>query len=83
MSGDLRSLDAPGKLELVYLGIDLHKIQEAKREEILAVAKPFYTLFDRIPRSSDRRYGRGFSRFFLQQESSSSMRRLVSVPRDV
>ena len=34
----LRSLDAPEKLELVYLGIDLHELQEAKREEILAVA---------------------------------------------
>lgn len=33
-----RRLDAPEKLELVYLGIDLHEIQEAKREEVLAVA---------------------------------------------
>ncbi len=33
-----RRLDAPEKLELVYLGIGLHEIQEAKREEVLAVA---------------------------------------------
>ena len=31
-------LDAPQKLELIYLGIGLHEIQEAKREEGLAVA---------------------------------------------
>ena len=33
-----RRLDGPEKLELVYLGIDLHEIEEAKREEVLAVA---------------------------------------------
>jgi transposase-like protein len=33
-----RRLDGPQKLELVYLGIDLHEIEEAKREEVLAVA---------------------------------------------
>jgi len=33
-----RRLDAPEKLELVYLGIDIDEIQEAKREEVLAVA---------------------------------------------
>lgn len=33
-----RRLDAPEKLKLVYLGIDLHEIQEANREEVLAVA---------------------------------------------
>jgi putative transposase len=33
-----RRLDGLEKLELVYLGIDLHEIEEAKREEVLAVA---------------------------------------------
>lgn len=33
-----RKLDAPEKLELVYLGIDINEIQEAKQEEVLAVA---------------------------------------------
>jgi len=33
-----RRLDAPEKLELVYLGIDIDETQEAKREEVLAVA---------------------------------------------
>lgn len=33
-----RRLDGLEKLELVYLGIDLHDIEEAKREEVLAVA---------------------------------------------
>ena len=33
-----RKLDAPEKLELVYPGIDIDEIQEAKREEVLAVA---------------------------------------------
>jgi len=33
-----RRLDAPEKIKLVYLGIDLHESQEAKREEVLAVA---------------------------------------------
>jgi len=33
-----RRLDAPEKLELVYLGIDINEIQEVKREEVLAVA---------------------------------------------
>lgn len=33
-----RRLDAPDKLEFIYLGIDINEIQEAKREEVLAVA---------------------------------------------
>jgi len=33
-----RRLDAPEKLESVYLGIDINEIQEAKRESVLAVA---------------------------------------------
>jgi len=33
-----RRLDAPEKLELVYLGTDLHEIQGAKWEEVLAIA---------------------------------------------
>jgi transposase-like protein len=33
-----RRLDAPEKIKLVYLGIDLHESQEAKREEVFAVA---------------------------------------------
>jgi len=33
-----RRLDAPEKLKLVYLGIDLQESSEAKREEVLAIA---------------------------------------------
>lgn len=33
-----RRLDAPEKMKLIYLGIDLYESQEAKREEVLAVA---------------------------------------------
>ena len=33
-----RRLDAPEKIKLVYLGVDLYESQEAKREEVLAVA---------------------------------------------
>jgi len=33
-----RRLDAPEKMKLVYLGIDLHEVLEAKQEEVLAVA---------------------------------------------
>jgi transposase-like protein len=33
-----RRLDAPEKIKLIYLGIDLYESQEAKREEVLAVA---------------------------------------------
>lgn len=33
-----RKLDAPEKLELVYLGIAINEIQEAKQEEVLALA---------------------------------------------
>jgi len=33
-----RRLDGPEKLKLVYLGIDSREIEEAKREEVLAVA---------------------------------------------
>jgi len=32
-----RRLDAPEKIKLIYLGIDLYESQEAKREEVLAV----------------------------------------------
>ena len=32
-----RKLDAPEKLKLVYLGIDLQESSKAKREEVLAV----------------------------------------------
>jgi len=37
----------PDELELVYLGIDTNEIQEARREEVLAVAWPVYTLLDK------------------------------------
>jgi len=33
-----RKLDAPEKLELVHLGIDINEIQKDKQEEVLAVA---------------------------------------------
>ena len=43
-----RRLGAPESLELVYLGIDLHGIQEASdKRRYLPSPNPFYTLFNR------------------------------------
>jgi len=44
-----RRLDAPEKIELVYMGIDYEEglNAEAEQEEVLAVACPFYTPFDK------------------------------------
>ncbi len=41
-----RKLDAPEKMKQLFAGVKLQDKLEARREEVLAVAWPFYTHID-------------------------------------
>jgi len=59
-----RSLEAPEKMKVVYLGIDMQEGLEGKREEVFTVAGAFYRPFDKtsplvIPYTTQLAFFRG------------------------